>query len=112
MAKINFKKQPLLNLNGEQMKRVELDENKQEKRYSLTLEDVVEMNLNKEDATCTPTERFNRFLLSEKIKKADGDVDLSVEELGMIKKIMGEHPNPLILGRVWQFIEAELGEKK
>lgn len=112
MAKINFKKQPLLNLNGVKMNRVELDENKQEVRVSLNLDDVVMLNLNKEDSTCTPSERFSRFLLSEKIKEADGEVDLTVDELAMIKKVVGDNPNPLIVGRVWKYIESELGEKK
>ncbi len=112
MAKINFKKQGLINLNGEQMKRVEFDEDKKEQRYPMTLEDVVTMNLLKEDPTCTPTERFNRFLLSEKIKEAAGEVDLTVDELHMIKSVVGENPNPLLVGRVWKYIESELGEKK
>jgi len=111
MAKINFKKQGLLNLNEKQINRVELDENKKEIEIPLFLDEVVMGNLTKEDPTCTPTERFNRFVLAEKIKKADGEVDLTVDELGVIKKVVGEHPNPLIVGRIWNFIESEIGKK-
>ena len=111
MAKIDFKKQGLFNLNGQQIKRIDLDENKQEIEIPIYLDEIVNGNLTREDATCTATERFSRFLLAEKIKKADGEVDLTIEELGVIKKVVGENPNPLIIGRVWSFIESETGSK-
>jgi hypothetical protein len=112
MATINFKKQGLFNLNGQQIKRIDVDESKKEIEIPLFLDEVVIGNLTKEDTTCTPTDRFNRFLLAEKIKKADGDVDLTIDELSTIKKVVGEHPNPLIIGRVWNYIESETGKKE
>jgi len=111
MASINFKKQGLFNLDDKQVNKIELDpESKKEVEVPLFLDEIVIGNLTKEDATCTPTDRFNRFLLAEKIKKANGEVDLTIDELNEIKKIIGEHPNPLIVGRVWNFMESEIGK--
>jgi hypothetical protein len=112
MATINFKKQGLYNLNGQQIKRIDLDGDKKEIEVPIFLDEVVMGNLTKEDATCTDIERYNRFLLAEKIKKANGDVDLTINELSTIKKIIGEHPNPLIVGRVWNYMESEIGDKE
>jgi len=105
--KINFKGEPLYNLKGIQMQRVDVNEDGKQEKVPLTLADIVIANLTKEDAAITPTERFSRYLLSRKIEEATGGVDLKIEELNAIKTVMGQCPTPLFQGRVWEFIESQ-----
>lgn len=109
MAVINFKKQPFFNLKGEQMIRID-QVGEKTMETNLFMNDVVVGNLNREDQECTPEERYKRFHIAEKIEKAsiDEGVSLDIDEISIIKKAAGKNPSPLVVGRVWEFLENSI----
>lgn len=48
-------------------------------------------------------EKYLRFKLAGKIEKSDANY--STEELAKIKEAVGKAHNPIVVGRVWDFIE-------
>lgn len=112
MAKINFKKHFFKNLADVAFLREDPTEEDPQHKTEITMAEVVQAELLKEDPTGTPTERFESFLLAKKIKNSEEEVELTVEELGLIKKVSGKNPNPLYVGRVWELIEALESTKK
>ena len=108
MAKVNFKGQLFRDLAEKPITREEVvdEKTKETRTFDFTLAEVIQANLLSEDREGTPTDRFNKFLLAEKIKKSNGDVEVTVEELALIKKTIGNNPSPLVVGRVWQLLES------
>ena len=50
--------------------------------------------------------KVKRFILAQKIFEG-GEINLEVEEIAEIKKIIGEIYPPLIVGRSWELLEGE-----
>jgi hypothetical protein len=114
MPKINFKSVELTDLGGTTFKQLAPDaaliicptcREKYHETVPVTLADVIQGNLVADDQTSTDIQKFENFMLAEKIKKG-GDVEISVEELVQIKKKVGQNPSPIIVGRVFQFINS------
>jgi hypothetical protein len=55
------------------------------------------------------TKGFERFMLTERIHKAEGMVDISIEEAKTIKERSARCYSTLIYSRVWQALEAAAG---
>ncbi len=56
-------------------------------------------------------EKLKRYIVAEKVYKHEDD--LTVEELALLKKLIGKAYNPLIVGQAWKIIEeGEDGLKK
>ena len=51
-------------------------------------------------------EKMTRFLLAEKIQKAN-ELDLTVEEITKIKKVIGLFYGPLLVGRAYNALEGK-----
>jgi len=49
-------------------------------------------------------EKFDRFMLASKVYSG-GEIDLKVEDLAMIKKLVGKAYGPLVVGRVYELID-------
>lgn len=111
MAKIDFKKVIFKNIAEEPIPRPDPTPENKERTVEATMADVIQAELLREDPTGLPTERFESYLIAKRIKKGSGEIDLTVEELALIKKISGKNPNPLIVGRIWEMIE-DLESKK
>jgi hypothetical protein len=109
MAKINFEKHLLTDLKGKPIRpqKVEngvlVDDMTKDPR---TIAETICLNLNSEDGKVTPEKRYKYFKLAEKISNAGGEVELTLEELTMIKEKIGEHPHPNVVGRVWDILES------
>ncbi len=56
-------------------------------------------------------EKVKRFLLATKVREAK-DVKLTIDELNMIKKLVGKAYAPLLVGRIWEIIDPASVEKK
>lgn len=111
MAKIDFKKFIFKNIAEEPITRPDPTPEDKEHTVEATMADVIQAELLKEDPTGTPTERFESYLIAKRIKNGKGEIELTVEELAVIKKIGGKNPNPLIVGRIWEIVE-DLESKK
>jgi hypothetical protein len=112
MMKIDFKKLVLKDLNGDSMYPQKIENNMFVDDLSkpvMTIADAITANLIREDQKATPTERFDNFRLALKIREAQGEVGFTLEELTLIKNKVGDNPQPLIVGRVWEVIN-NLGE--
>jgi hypothetical protein len=118
MAKIDFKAQVLKDLAGthftkkESKKDAEGNEITDEKgkpvqvEVDFTIADAIQGNLLNEDPSGTPTEKFDKYLLAKKIKAGEGPIDITVEELNLIKTTVGKNPLPLVVGQVWEALES------
>lgn len=119
MAKINLNEHLLRDLAGSEIYPQKIENGnvvEDKSKGPLTISGVVTTNLLAEDQKATPEERFNNFRLALKIKEAKGEIDLTIEEIAVIKKKIGDNPMPLVVGRVWEVLEAlevvKLNDKK
>lgn len=108
MAKFKFKEMILKDLREKPYTISEEDPKEKGKEIvrEITIAETIQANLNRDKPDMTPDKRYECYLLAKKIKDND-EVDLTIEELALIKKVMGEHPNPLIQGRVWDVLEQK-----
>lgn len=99
--KIDFSQQP---------KALAGDTFKNEKNESLTLSDVCIEGLNRphpvEDQRLTGEQKFKRWDLSRRIYKAT-EVEVSAEEIADLKKCIGLHFPPSIVGPCFEMLEAK-----
>lgn len=52
----------------------------------------------------SPDEKYNRWAIIKKVLEGQ---DLTIEEVAEIKTCVGKHyPNPLVVGTIWDFLEA------
>jgi len=53
-------------------------------------------------------EKATRFLLAERLTNdEDGMVDLKIEEIALLKKLIGVLYSPLIVGQAFRFLEQD-----
>lgn len=57
------------------------------------------------DAHATDADKLTRFRLAYLIANATGPVNLSLEDAALVKKLIGKHPWPLIVGRAYEMLE-------
>lgn len=50
-----------------------------------------------------PHKKFYRYMLAQKVFKGD---EVSVEDVAEIKAAIGKHGVPMVVGQVWQLLEA------
>lgn len=50
-------------------------------------------------------EKFRRYELAMKIKN-EKDVDLPIEDVALIKKLIGSMYSPLVVGQAWKVLDA------
>ena len=98
--KRNFDK-VLTTFEGEEMK---IAENKM-----ATARVVIDDALLAEDPKMSGTEKMKNFVLAEKVHKTPNgeSVELSTEELTIIKNSVGKIYKPLVVGQVYRIIEGE-----
>jgi hypothetical protein len=99
--KVNFK-QEIKTIGGKDVVREGTNE-------KLTLADVaINALLSLEDKT-SGEEKFKRYALSKKIHENTNSVDLKVEEITLIKEMIGKIYAPLIVGQTWDMLENDTG---
>ena len=108
---------PLLDFDDKPIEEVSVDDDgKPLGKKEMTLGDVmigVLMNISEKDQGITGEKKLSRFMLSSRVKEAakgDGMVKLETDDVHLIKKLVGEKSAPIVVGRVWGFLEDE-GEK-
>lgn len=81
---------------------------------NLTLRDVCINSLLSNQQEDKEKEKFERYEVFQKIKKADkeGMVDLSTEEIVIIKKAIGIFQPPLLLGQAFNMLENKSSKEK
>jgi len=55
----------------------------------------------------TEKEKYDKYDLYKKLKEVKKEVDLKVEEVAKIKKLIGEVKPPLIMGQAWDMLEKK-----
>ena len=96
--KVDFA-QVITNLLGEPMKQNQNDQ-------PLTLGVVASNALLADFPNTDAPTKVKRFKLAQRIF-GDGEVNLEVEEIAEIKKVIGMVYPPLIVGRAWEMIEGQ-----
>ena len=59
------------------------------------------------DAQATEVEKLDRYRIAFKIAATEGAIDLSLEDAALVKKLIGKHPFPLIVGQAYAMLEKE-----
>jgi hypothetical protein len=58
--------------------------------------------------TDKPMDKFRKDELARKIYNTDGEVELTAEEVVLLKDRVGESYAPIIVGQVWRLLENKL----
>ncbi len=80
-----------------------------QKKVSVTLQSVCVNTLlatTQKDANISGTEKLKRFNLASKIQ-ANDSVDLTAEEITLVKKRIGEISVPLVIGKAYELLEQK-----
>lgn len=64
-------------------------------------------SLNPADVSITGDDKYQRFKLALKIEKGE---ELGVDEVSLLKKLVGQIWSPLVVGRAWDMLDPK--EKK
>lgn len=57
-----------------------------------------------DEAGLSVAEKVQRFALAVRLQNASAEVDVSLEDLVLIKKLVGKAYSPLIVGRVYEIL--------
>ena len=60
----------------------------------------------KDEENLSGDEKLKRWQLAIKIKNADVMVELTVEEVALVKKLVGKAYGTIIVGQVWELLEG------
>jgi hypothetical protein len=60
-----------------------------------------------DESTLSGEEKLKRFELAMKVKNTPTPIDLTVEEVGTIKKLIGKAFGVLVVGQVWNMLEGK-----
>lgn len=96
---IDFSK-PILSLTGEPVRISETD--------ILTLKSVATgalLSAHPDDAGLPGEEKARRFNLALSIERATASIDIKVEDVAIIKKLVGRDYAPLVVGRAYELLE-------
>ncbi len=69
--------------------------------------DSMPKNSPPDEKKLTGSEKLRRGLLAEKIYSADAPIELPVEDLALIKKLVGEVQTPLVISQVFPEIDPK-----
>jgi len=58
------------------------------------------------DEKLAGTEKAHRYCLAQKIHQSPAEVDLKVEDVTLIKKLVGEVYAPLVVGQMFPFLDG------
>lgn len=61
-----------------------------------------------DEQSLSGADKFRRYKLADKITSANGQgVDLSVEEIADLKKLIGKGYGPLVVGRAYEILDPQ-----
>lgn len=100
--------QKIKDLDGEAIE-TQIIKGKKVKTEILTLGSAITQALTnnyKDDQELSGNEKVKRFTLAQKIyRKKETSVDLKVEEITLIKNLIGKSYGTLVVGQIWQILE-------
>ncbi len=68
------------------------------------------LNLSPEESKLLGTEKQDRYLLAVRIKKVEKDdspINLEIEEVTLLKRLIGEKYTPMIIGCAWNILDPK-----
>lgn len=93
------------NFDGTEAKEVSGDKEK-----AVTYFDVITRALFTDNTGDDAKAKYKRYHLAMKLKESE-DVDLSAEQITIIKEKVGEAFGALVVGQVWDFLDPKADEK-
>jgi len=60
----------------------------------------------KDEENLSGEEKLKRWQLAIKIKNAEVTVEMTVEEIALVKKLVGKAYSTIIVGQVWELLEG------
>lgn len=58
------------------------------------------------DSGASESEKLNRFRLAFLIMQSTGPIAIEIQDAAVIKRALGRHPSPLVVGRAFQLLEG------
>ena len=52
-------------------------------------------------------EKLNRFILAKKIYEGEGEIEIPIEDISLLKKLVGKGYGALIVGQAWEILEGK-----
>jgi hypothetical protein len=59
------------------------------------------------DEKSTGEEKFKRYNIAKEIHSNLNEIDLRLEDIAMIKSLIGKIYSPLVVGQTWKMLEGE-----
>lgn len=79
-----------------------------ETKSALTLKDILISSLLTPDEKDDEKKKFEKWEIFKKIRDAqDGEAELTIEEMALVKKGVGKFQPPLILGQCFELLEGK-----
>jgi hypothetical protein len=78
---------------------------KNERGKGLTLKDICVNSILSPVEGDDDKKKFEKYEIFKKIRDAKADVELSIEEVALVKKSIGKIQPPLIMGQCFEFLE-------
>lgn len=95
----------LVNMDGKKLLEDYVDDEGKQQKRDLTFFNVIRNSvLMVSETNKTGIEKYQLYTLAKKV--VDGDCDFSANDIVKIKTHVGECYNPLVVGQVWDLLEA------
>lgn len=106
--KIDFN-QPLFTLSGEPLMSVD---GSGDEPSELTLRSVAFSSVLNNEQGMDGATKVKRYDLALRIHKSNGSLELKVDEVALVKKMIGKHMSPLVVGQAWPMLDETERPKK
>jgi len=95
-CKVNLKVLPYKDIEGREVKDKE--------QQTVTLSDLIIDQL-LHPSNVNTDNKYRRFKLADKLSNAKDEVDLTLEDISLIKEATGESQLPMVIGRIYEVVE-------
>ena len=72
---------------------------------AMTLRDVNVNSILTLDQADDEKKKWEKYEIFKKIKESKNEVELTIEEIALVKKCIGKFQPPLVMGQCWEMLE-------
>jgi hypothetical protein len=81
---------------------------KGDKGRPLTIKDIITNSVLTPIQDDDEKKKFEKWEIFKKVRDAKAEVDLSIEQIAVVKKVIGKLQPPLIMGQCFEMLEGKL----
>jgi hypothetical protein len=72
---------------------------------AMTLRDVIVNSILTPDQGDDEKKKWEKYEIFKKIKESKNEVELTIEEIALVKQCIGKFQPPLVMGQCWEMLE-------